>query len=134
MYYLYRKNGGEVLGVSTEDVWTDSTYIGVFSTGAVLPLDPPLWCDGAEVREATAPEIADFAANEAEDTVAEKQALAKDVVDGTAAYKQEISRVLRALVELILEEINALRSNASLPTYSKAQLVAALKSKIDEEG
>jgi hypothetical protein len=133
MYYRYRKNGGEVLGKSVEDVWLDSTYIGVFSTGLDLDLSPLLWCDGGTIRMATQEELDAFESKAAEDKLTEQVSDAKNVVDASSRYKAGVPRMLRGLVSLMLQEINALRTELSLSTYSAEQLKTALKNKIDEE-
>jgi hypothetical protein len=133
MYYRYRKNGGEVLGKSVEDVWQDSTYIGVFSTEVDLDLSSSLWCGGSGIRVATQEEINAFPSKKAEDTLAEQISSAKDVVDGGNQHKAGVPRMLRGFVSLMLQEINLLRVNAGLPERTAAQLKDALKTKLDEE-
>jgi hypothetical protein len=132
-YYRYRKNGGKVEGISLDDIWTDSTYIGVFSTDIEYPLEPPLWCDGSTIRTATVQEISDFLVKEQEDLSLQHRSSAKDVVDGVSDYKSSLPRVVRALVSLMLQEINVLRTQASFPEYTWEQMKTALKNKIDEE-
>jgi len=39
--------------------------------------------------------------------------------------------ILRAVVLLLLDQLNTLRDLHSLPTFSKAQVIAAIKAKVD---
>jgi hypothetical protein len=42
-------------------------------------------------------------------------------------------RVLRAFAELVLQEINALRTKAGMTNYTQAQFLAALEAKVDAQ-
>jgi len=55
---------------------------------------------------------------------------AKGLLDGGS---QDIQRALRGFAELTLQEINTLRTRASLPNYTWTQFVNALKAKIDAQ-
>jgi len=132
-YYQYRKNGGQVLGISLDDIWSDSTYIGVYSSETEYSLDSPLWCDGVSIREATQPEIDNFPIAREENDLSQKRQEAKAVLDGTDAYKTAMPRAIRAFVLLVLQEINTLRALHSLPEYSVEQMKNAIKNKVDEE-
>ena len=55
---------------------------------------------------------------------------AKGLLDGG---KEDIQRALRGFAELTLQEINTLRTRASLANYTWEQFVNALKAKIDAQ-
>ena len=81
--------------------------------------------------------IADEAAAQA---AAQAAAAAAEVVATKDAAKllaevatTETGRVIRAFMELTLQEINALRTKASLSTYTQTQFLNALKTKIDAQ-
>lgn len=45
----------------------------------------------------------------------------------------DVGRVIRAFAELVLQEINTLRTKAGLATYTQTQFINALKAKIDAQ-
>jgi hypothetical protein len=78
--------------------------------------------------EAAAQAAAQAAAVVAE--IAFQKTEAKGLLDGGT---QDIQRALRGFAELTLQEINTLRTRASLSNYTWAQFVNALKAKIDNQ-
>ena len=131
--YRFRKNGGQVLGASVtpdgfgtiapeHDIVTDPL------TPDGIDLAVPKFFDGVTtVRNATAPEIAAFSTHEASDENLIARSRAKDLVDvGVITRKQQ-----RALIEVLLDEINTLRDLHALAPRTMSQAVSAIKSKID---
>lgn len=133
-YYHYRKNGGEVLSISTaSDEWTPDTYFGVYENALHKDLNTPQWCDGTTIRDATESEIANFPVAAAADVVAMQQNDAKNVVDATASYKNAVPRMARSIVEVMIDELNTLRAEHSLSPLTLSGIQTALKNKIDAE-
>ena len=132
-FYLYRKNGGQVLAASVQEAWTEDDYLSVFEDAQNLDLSTAYWCNGSQIREATAEEIAAFDGKVIEDQIAKDRLVAKDIADALANYRQALPRVLQALASLMLQEINTLRTALSLPTYTAQQFKTALKNQIDSE-
>jgi hypothetical protein len=136
LYWLYRKNGGEVMGVSSEaDSYAnvDATYYGVATdpgTPDGASLDPAKIWDDPNVRNATAPEIAAFSAAEAVDTNLQDRQKAKDLLDS----QPQMRKVLRSLVEVIIDEINTLRALHSLGDRTLTQAKTEILNKIDAGG
>ncbi len=134
--FLYRINGGEVLGVSINA----AAYAS--NTDPLLDfVDAPATPDGealvpskifiapSTVRAATAPEIASFPVAEAFDlNVAQKQE-AEDLVDTQVVFR----KTFKALALVLLDEINILRMLHSLPDRTLSQAVTAIKGKISNE-
>ena len=133
--FLFRTNGGEVLGVST----SAATYASLPPLLAFI--DAPTTPDGADlatakifispstVRNATAPEIANFPVAEAFDlNVTQKQA-AEDAVDVNIIQR----KTNKALILVLIEEINTLRALHSLADRTLSQAVTAIKGKISNE-
>jgi hypothetical protein len=75
------------------------------------------------------------------DIAAEQAAnLAAEIASDKAAAKllsdvatSDVGRVIRAFAELTLQEINTLRTKASLANYTQTQFINALKAKIDAQ-
>jgi hypothetical protein len=138
LYWLYRKNGGEVMGISVEaDAYAnvDATYLGVATdpgTPDGASLQPAKIWDSPNVRNATAPEIAAFPAAEATDTNLQNRQKAKDFLDTHPTTR----KVLRSLVEVIIDEINVLRTLPAigLPERTLAQAKTEILNKIDAGG
>lgn len=112
--FLYRKNGGQVLGVTTVEVpypGINGTYFGIVTSPA-LPdgdnLSPAKIAVGSPVdtvRNATAPEQAAWPAAEAADDnlIARTEAILQ--FEG----KLSDAKSRRVMIDVILDEINALR-------------------------
>lgn len=132
-YYLYRVNGGEVLGASTSDSWPASDYFDVYQSDTLYQLSPPKWCGGETLRDATESEIANFDVAEAEDLEAQQKDEADDILHGTASHKDASGRMDRATVEALRIEINTLRVLHSLSEYTSAEFKALVESAIDAE-
>jgi hypothetical protein len=120
MVFLYRKTGGQVLGVSTDPTayaGADTTYYGVLTdptltNGADLGT-PKIW-DGSSVRNATAPEIAAFVTAEATDTNLQQRTQASAQVT-----TEPLSRkVLRSLIDVLVAEITTILSALPRPIVS----------------
>jgi len=133
--FLHRINGGEVLGVSTDP----NAYAGLGNPLLAVKQSPPIpdgtdlvpakiW-DGISIRDATAPEIANFVTATATDTNIEIKQTAQDLVDVEIIWR----KTLKALVLTLIEEVNTLRTLHSLPDRTLAQAVASIKSKIANE-
>jgi len=135
--YLYRKNGGQVLGASVDGV---DSYAQM-DTQFFATVDDPAIPDGGDlipskifddtdtevaIRNADASELANFDTSEAADDLLIERRSAKDLMDAGINRK-----TLRSLVEVIISELNILRALHSLPNRTLAQAVNAIKSKID---
>jgi len=134
--FLYRINGGEVLGVSV----TAASYASI--TDPLLDfVDAPTTPDGeglvpskifiapSTVRNATAPEIANFTvARDFDLNVTHKQE-AEDLVDTQVVFR----KTFKALALVLLDEINILRTIHALPDRTLSQAVTAIKGKISNE-
>ena len=105
MFARYRKNGGQVLGVTSEPSgsladmgWVGSSLVGIceFASypGGFDPTKQQLHCDSVKVTISTAEQIAGYAAAEAADAVTEAKEDAKALLDGDTP----ICRVLRAAI------------------------------------
>ncbi len=132
-FYLYRKNGGQVIAIATATTWTPDDYFGEYEDEAQKDLATPQWSDGNEIRNATAPEIANFPTAVAEDTVDMEQAHADDIVDGDSSCKCGAMRTTRALMEVVVDELNILRDLHSLADRTIEELIASMKTKIAAE-
>lgn len=131
IHYLYRINGGQVLGMSI-NTYEDSTYFANL-TDPLEPdgrnLQPPKIHDAGTVRNATAPEVAAFATAEAEDQNLMDRETAKTLYTG-----QSVSRkVLKAFAQILVDYLNVLHSKQKppLPATTLAEFVAAVKGRID---
>jgi hypothetical protein len=128
-FYLYRINGGEVLGVSTSDSWEHDAYKDVYESETVYALSPPKWCDGETLRAATEQEITNFPVAASEDEAAQEKQEAEDILSGSTGT-DGCCRLHRATVETLRVEINTLRELLDLDEYTeqafKALIVANL--------
>jgi len=131
-YYLYRKNGGEVLGASTQ-AWPVNDYMGNYESETAVDLYTPQWSDGTTIRDATQGEIDNFPTAAAEDEVAQEKDAAKVFIDPAGGHNDPHSRAVRALVEVCRAEINTLRAEHSLAAYSEAEFNALIDAEIDAE-
>lgn len=133
MVYLYRKNGGKVEGVSSDNtayaVIDTTFYATVTDPSAPNGSDlgtPKIW-DGSAIRNATGPEIATFATALATDTNLSFRALAKQRLQQDLILR----KVLQALVAALLTEINTLRAQHSLAARTQTQAINAILANID---
>lgn len=153
-HFLYRKNGGQVVGLSVNAYsGFNATYYDTAANPA-LPdgkdLGTPKLFAAGTVRNATAPEIANFSVAQAADEMLQARQEASDLLD--TAYP--IAKLHRAVLLLVLDELNVLRAwitdfkadvsgaatlaalktavaaDADLPARTNAQLVAAIRSKL----
>ena len=132
--FLFRVNGGEVSGTSVDP----TAYVGVptfFSTitNPTLPdgaaISVPNLLDGTTVRNATAPEIANFAVALAADQNTSDKQIAQDFIDVDPTRR----KAFKAVALTLIEEINILRTIHALPDRTLAQAVTSIKSKIANE-
>lgn len=133
MIFLYRLNGGAIEGASVDNGAfnaIDTTYFATVTDPATpdgLDLSVLKIWDGLQVRNATAPEIANFATAKAADDLLIERAKAKDFfVTGSVSRK-----AMRALIETLIEEINTLRAQHSLAPRTTAQALVTIENKID---
>jgi len=132
--FLFRVNGGEVSGTSVDL----NAYVGVpvlFSTitNPTLPdgadISVPKILDGTTVRNATAPEIANFAVALAADQNTIDKQIAQDFIDVDPTRR----KAFKAVALTLIDEINILRALHSLPDRTLAQAVTTIKAKIANE-
>lgn len=129
-FYVYRVNGGEVLGISLTSYGALPAQLAEVSNPSLpdgASLSPKKIFSAGAVKNASAAEISNFAVAEAADEKALSISGAKGVLDDGVFQVA----VVRGLAELVLDEINLLRTNAGLAVRTKTQLINALKSKID---
>lgn len=132
MNFYYRKNGGEVIGQSTDYNWptTDATYYGVLvnpTTQGGTNLGQPLIWTGTLLRNANAGEITAFVAAKDTDENLMRRKSAKDSLDSLMVQKT----ILRALIDALVDEINTLRAQHALAPRTLTQAINAIKNKID---
>jgi hypothetical protein len=128
IHYLYRINGGQVLGMSVNS-YEDSVYFANATDPLELDgrdLQPPKIYDAGAVRIATAGEIATFTVAEAEDQNLMDREAAKGIFDSSVTKKAFL-----AFLHILMDEINALRQQHSLTDRTVSQAIAAIKSRID---
>jgi hypothetical protein len=129
-YVQYRKNGGEVTGISIQDVFQDTTYSGFLTDPSApdgLDLSTPKINDSGTVRNATGPEIAAFPTYQAEDENLMQREQAKTLLNSHPMYK----KLLKGLVTVLISEINLLRAQHGLTDRTLQQAVDAILSEID---
>jgi hypothetical protein len=134
--FLFRTNGGEVLGVSVvantytslTDPLLDFVVNPATPDGADLAT-PKIFISPSTVRDATAPEIANFPVARAFDLNVTQKQEAEDLVDVQVVFR----KTFKALALVLLDEINILRTLHSLPDRTLAQAVTAIKGKISNE-
>jgi hypothetical protein len=128
IHYRYRINGGQVLGMSVNPYEAEPYFANV--TDPLEPdgrnLQPPKIHDAGTVRNATAPEIAAFADAEAEDQNLIDRESAKGIFSHSVSKK-----TFSAFIRVLLDEINTLRQQHSLPDRTVSQAIAAIQSRID---
>lgn len=135
MVFQYRKSSGEVLGVSADN----AAYAGQDATYYASVQDPPqpngadlstakIW-DGTNLRNATSGEISGFPASTATDLTLQQRAVAWNRLQGTDAITR---KMLQAIVSVLLDEINTLRTNAALGLSARtmAQAKTAILNKL----
>lgn len=134
MTFLYRINGGQVLGASVDAAAyanIDATLFGVLTNptllnGADLGV-AKIW-DGTRIRNATNPEITAFATAAAQDQIVSDRAIAKAWFQSNPVQR----KVLRAIVSVIVDELNILRANDSLAPRTTTQAYTAVLARIDD--
>jgi hypothetical protein len=131
-YWRYRKNGGEVDGMAdASGYWDgdDPDFFGVLadpSTPDGASLVPQKIWTGSVVRNATAPEIANFATAEATDDNLIHRKKANDYI----SVHPTTRKALKSLVKVIIAEINVLRAQHSLADRTLAQALTAIEAEI----
>lgn len=142
---LYRINGGEVVKISPTDQTfdqRDATYWAVatdpnFPDGTELREggDGPLRVlgyakiiDGADCRNATQPEIDNFAAAETADENLMDRDGARDLFENHPRFR----KMMIAFADIIKDEINILRAEHSLADRTLAQLKTAMLNRMSE--
>jgi hypothetical protein len=134
--FLFRINGGEVQGVSVAagTYASNADPLLDFVDGPATPdgeglSTPKIFISPSTVRNATAPEIANFAvARDFDFNVTNKQT-AEGLVDVQIVFR----KTFKALALVLLDEINILRTLHSLPDRTLSQAVTAIKGKISNE-
>lgn len=131
MYYVYRKNGGEVFTASVNPMegW-EGDYFGVIESETNFELALGYWSDGVEIRLASQEEKDYWQEATISDDREMQKIIAKDVFEGAPNMSVAI-RAFRALVVLFTTEINKLRVLHGLPEYTGAQVKQALWNAID---
>lgn len=132
--FLFRVNGGEVLGISV-DPNTYSDLADPFLDSVVNPSTPDgenlvptkIW-DLTNVRNATAPEIANFVVAADADQVESDKQDAQDLIELQGVFRRSFKAVILALIE----EVNVLRALHSLPPRTLTQAVNSIKEKISD--
>ena len=131
LIFLYRTNGGQVQGESiNSDAYDPLPQFFSTVTDPSTPdgtnLVPPKIYDGTQVRSATAAEIMAFAIAEAEDDVLDARDKAKKLL-----IHSQTGKVLKAIIELMVQEINTLRSQHGLSPRTRGQVINAINNAID---
>ncbi len=134
MIFLYRKNGGQVQGVSTDATayaGVDATYYGTVTDPSApdgADLGTPKFCDGVTVRNATAQEQSAFVtARVTDDNLIARQA-AQDLYGADVRFR----KILRAIASVMVDEINIVRQSPSTTFAARtlAQFNTAITNKI----
>lgn len=142
---LYRSNGGEVVKISptnqtfdqrdatywavaTDPNFPDGTDLREGGDGPLRVLGFAKIIDGADCRNATQPEIDNFAVAEAADEALMDRDRAKDLFENHPNWR----KLLTAFADIIKDEINILRAQHSLPDRTLAQLKTAMLNRISE--
>lgn len=136
MIFLYRINGGQVLGVSVNA----SAYAGIDPTYFATITDPPepngidlsipKIYDGTNLRNATAAEITNFTTAAATDLNLQNRAAAIGLLQTNLINR----KILGAIVGLTVQQLNVLRAQATNPTLSpltQSQVVTAIENSIN---
>ncbi len=130
---LYRVNGGEVLGATSQDVsqvWS-TLPIGqaTFSANVdAVNLADGYFCDGANLRLATQPEKDAWPAALAAEKVSAAKEKAKELTGGGG---DGLKRVLRAAFEVLIDAIQAGQLKEGT-ARTIADLEAQVRQKIDQ--
>ena len=130
-FYLYRVNGGEVIGMSIESYGSLPAQFAELENPTETDgpgLSPPKIRIASEIRNATAGEITAFAAAELADETAATITLHKTHLDD-ASFRAPL---VRALAELVLDEVNLLRAwtKAFKVEVAAATTLADLKTRV----
>lgn len=131
--FLYRINGGQVQGASLDPTAYDNRDTQFFDIAIAVAtpdgqnLVPPKIFDGTVVRNATSAEQTAFAAAEATDDNLLHRRRAKELLD----TQLQMRKILRALVKVLVDEINTLRAQHALPARTNAQAFTAIQNEID---
>lgn len=132
-YYLYRKNGGQVLGCSVDPAAylnANTDYLGVLinpPTPNGPELVPTKIHDDGAVRNATPAEIANFEVAEAQDANLQQREQAGALFEDSPMWR----KFFKNFLELLIEEFNTLRGLHSLAPRTLQQAIDVIKGKID---
>lgn len=135
MHYLYRVSSGEVGPISSSESLPGGW--DALPTSLAVVTDPtvadgaqrPLIYDGTRVRSATQQEADGFAAAVLADEAAARKAAAKAALTADNLH----GRILRAVLRVMLDEVNTLRTRAGVATRTEQQVATAILSKMEEE-
>jgi hypothetical protein len=135
MVFLYRINGGEVLGVSTSAnayQGVDSTYFATATDPAApdgVDLSTPKIWDGTKIRNATQAEVSNFPTARTADQNLIDRGKAIEWLQSNPVQR----KILRALVSVLVDEINILRTQptTSFSARTNAQAFTAIINKIN---
>lgn len=141
MTFLYRLNGGEVIGASVDVSGfggIDATYFGTVTDPALsngADLSVPKIYDGSVLRNATAGEISAFAVAATNDTIFQQRTRAIARFNGDADFR----KILRAIVGLTVSELNLIRAKTSntanpaqpMPARTEAQVQTSIVNAIN---
>jgi len=106
-------------GISTETV--DNAVLASMVNGVKYMRD-----GAGSIRQATAQEVTDFGGAVAVVEDDRKRTREKEVIQNS-----KTGRLLRALAEVMMDEINVLRSQHALSARTLSQVVSAIESKLD---
>lgn len=133
--FMYRKNGGQVVGTTMRDDGFGEVDEDFFATvdDPEIPdgddLSVPKIFDSGRVRDATPAEVSQFTASRSSDQVlVDKKAAKKFIQENTVSKKY-----LMAIVDAFLDEINSIRNRNNLRPRNRRQLINAILQKIDTE-
>ena len=136
---LYRISSGEVIAISTEDnPYTGNPDIFAVISNATYPdgttfskrvLGAAKILDGTVIRNATQSEIDAFQAAAIDDRNIKDAAEAIEYLQTDA----KIRRILTAFADIIVSEINILRSEHGLPDRTLSQLKTAIENRISKD-
>lgn len=104
-YWLYRKNGGEVLAQSvTEGAFVEDNFLGVHESESLpnIDMDKPKVFANGEIHLATAAEIEMFPDLAAEDDKLKKISYLKSLLDTS----NEDGKLLRAIIKQMMMDMN----------------------------
>jgi hypothetical protein len=135
--YLYRINGGQVLVAAADIAWIASMFDATYYRTVTDPptpdggsLSPPKIYDGTRVRNATTQEQSAFLAASATDTTQQERARASAYLQVDPVFR----KVLSALVDVLVQQINVLRTQPSttFTAITKAQAKTAIINAIND--